>query len=244
MSDLPSPAALLGVLQPWSEVAEPIHKRLARLVDVDPTHEVLWIGAGSGRSVLWWATRFNTRIIGLDPDADAADRADRAARVAGLPASFQSAPTTDLPFESQVFDVVVVDVLSLLGTDATVVLNEAGRVARPMATVVAIVPSWAGEPNSEDEGAVTRLGIDPRLIVEWKAAFRDAGAVELTVEDAASDGGWMAYGWFGVLLRGWRGSRWKGMRLVLSREFRVLRALAAQRVLGLSIIKGTRWPHE
>jgi len=47
-----------------------------------------------------------------------------------------------------------------------------------------------------------------------------------------------------LLRRGWRVAKWRGVRFILSPEFRVLHRLAQQRVLGLSIIKGTRSPSE
>lgn len=241
-----SPADVLAVLQPWAETAEPIHRRLAQLVDVEPSQEVLWVGADSVRSVLWWAERVKTRIVGLDPDPDGVEFADRSARAAGLVelTTFQGAPVTDLPYEARVFDAVVVHMLSLLGSQSSAVIAEAARVARPMATVVALVPSWLRAADERTTRLLENIGIQPQLVVEWKASFREAGVVELMVEDAARDGRWMAYGWLGLLVRGWRAARWKGVRFVLSREFRVLRSLALHRVLGLSIIKGTRWPHE
>ena len=88
------------------------------------------------------------------------------------------------------------------------------------------------------------LGLNPQLVVKWKQWFREAGIAELTVEDAATDVMWIETGWFGLLVRSWRVARWRGLRFILSPEFRVLRALVLKRVLGLSIIKGTRWPPE
>lgn len=243
-----SPTALLAILQPWAAVAEPIHRRLAQLADVDsePARDVLWIGSGSGRSVLWWAERYQTPIEGVDPDPAATEAAERAARATGLSrlATFQTADSTDLPHQEQVFDVVIVHMLQLLGADGAAVIAEAARVARPMSTVIALVPSWLSAPPGEDAAAIERLGIGPRLLVEWKSFFREAGVVELNVEDAATDGRWISRSWLpGLLVSGWRAAGWAGVRLVMSRQFRALHQVAMGRVLGLSIIKGTRWPH-
>lgn len=242
-----SPTVLLAILQPWAEVAEPIHRRLAQLADAasEPARDVLWIGSGSGRSVLWWAGRYQTHIEGVDPDPSATDTAEQAARAADIAqlATFQTADATDLPHQEQVFDIVVVHMLQLLAPEGAAVIAEAARVARPMSTVLAIVPSWLSTPPAEDACTIERLGVRPHLLVEWKSFCRDANIVELTVEDAATDGGWIAAGWPALIARGWRAAGWAGMRLVLSHEFRTIRALALGRVLGLSIIKGTRWPH-
>lgn len=241
-----SPTALVAILQPWSDVAEPIHRRLAQLADAGAGQDVLWVGCGGGRSVLWWAGRFRTHVEGVDPDhaaIEAAERTTRAAGLAGL-ATFQTAAPTNLPHEARVFDVIVVDLLHLLGPQGAAILGEAARVARPMSTLMALVLSWVGTPQPAEAQLIAALGLDPHLLVEWKSFCRDAGIVELTVEDAALDGGWIAPGWPGLLVRGWRAARWAGVRAVVSREFRALRHLALRRVVNLSIIKGTRWPHE
>jgi SAM-dependent methyltransferase len=235
----------MAVVQPWAEVAEPIHRRVAQLVDAESGQEVLWVGCGSGRSVLWWTGRFQTHVVGVDPDHDAIESAERAARDVGLSslATFQTAEPADLPHESEVFDVTIVNMLYLPGADGESVMREAGRVARPMSTIAALVPSWLSTPDPEDVRLLESIGIRARLLMEWKSFFRLGGIVELSVEDAAQDGGWLGRGRLRLLVRGWRAAGWAGVRMVLGREFKVLRALAERRVLGLSLVKGTRWPH-
>jgi SAM-dependent methyltransferase len=241
-------ANFTSVLQPWADVAEPIHRRLAQLVDAEPGQEVLWVGCGKGRSVLWWARRFETHVQGIDADGRAVDAAEAAARDAGLArlTSFQAAEPFDLPHEAQVFDLSIANFLNLEldGATGATVVAELARVARPMSTVAALVPSWLSTPPPEDAAAVNALGIRPAVLMEWKSFFRSAGVVELAVEDAAADGGWIAPGLVGLLVRGWRAARWNGVRTVLGPETARLRSLAQRRVLGLSIVKGTRWQSE
>ncbi len=235
----------MAVLQPWAEVAEPIHRRLARLVDAEPGQEVLWVGCGAGRSVLWWAKRYETHVQGVDAEQAAIESAERSSRDAGLAslATFQTADPGDLPHEDRMFDVTIANLLCVCDVDGAKVVAELGRVARPMSTVAALVPTWFSTPDPPDARIIESTGLQPRLLMEWKGFFRSAGIVELTVEEAASDGKWIADGWFGLLVRGWRAARWTGVRTVLSRPFLTLRKLARRRVLGLSIVKGTRWPH-
>jgi hypothetical protein len=80
--------------------------------------------------------------------------------------------------------------------------------------------------------------------MEWKGFLRDAGAVELTVEEAAKDGVWFEPGVFSLVVRGWRAAGWNGARSMLSREIWTLRRVARKRLIGLSILKGARWPHD
>jgi SAM-dependent methyltransferase len=236
---------LLAILQPWAEVAEPIYRRVAQLSDAKTGQETLWIGCGEGRSVLWWCEKFKTLTEGVDPESKAIEAADDAARREGLTklTSFQMADPTDLPHEDQVFDTVVVHMLHLPAPEGKAVLGEAGRVARPMATVIAIVPSWLQTPSDNDVAVVGRLGIRPQLAVEWKSFLREAGLVELSVEEPVGEGRWVLQSTLSLIVRGWRAAGWSGVRAVIGREIRALRRLARKRVLGLLLIKGTRWPH-
>jgi hypothetical protein len=81
------------------------------------------------------------------------------------------------------------------------------------------------------------------MAVEWKGFFREAGIVELSVEEAAGDGRWIIQNTFALIVRGWRAAGWLGVRAVMRYEVWALRHMARKRVIGLSIIKGTRWPH-
>jgi ubiquinone/menaquinone biosynthesis C-methylase UbiE len=241
-----SPTTLLTILQPWADVNEPIHRRLAQLSEIESGQEVLWVGCGTGAAVLWWAKKYQTHVAGVDPDRKAIEAAERTAREAGLAkqVTFQGADPVDLPHEAQVFDITIVHMLQLLRTDGDKVIREAARVARPMSTVMALVPSWLRAPDEVAARTLASIGLVPRLLVEWKSVCRGAGLVELTVENAARDSGWLAAGWVGLLLRGWRAAKWTGVGSVMTNEFRTLRSLALHRVLGLSIIKGTRWPYD
>lgn len=240
-----SRAALLAALQPWRQIDQAIHQRLVRFTDPHEGQEVLWIGCGAGRSPLWWAERFGAHVHGIDADPDAIARAEAAARAAGLTQRvvFQAADPASLPHESQTFDLTVLNALYVDATDAPAVVREATRVARPMSPVVAIVPTWLGTASPKETRQITRLGVSPYQLVEWKQVFRDAGLVELAVDDAALDGGWLAPGLTGVLAHAWRAARWSGVKAVLSRSAATLRRLSRRRVLGLALVKGIRWPH-
>ena len=240
-----TPTQLMAMIQPWADVAEPMHRRLAQVVDAERGQEVLWVGCGSGRSVLWWARRFETHVQGVDLDHEAIEMAERSVRNAGLArlATFQSLDAAELPHEAQVFDLTIANLLYLGNPDGAEIVKEMGRVARPMSAVAAIVPSWLSTPEEGDVVAVKSLGLYPALLVEWKSYFRAGGVVELSVEDVASDGGWISPNRIGLVARGWRTAHWVGVRSALSPEVGALRRLAQRRVLGLSIVKGTRWPH-
>lgn len=240
-----SRATLLTVLQPWREVDEGIHRRLAHLAEPSAEQEVLWIGCGAGRSPLWWAERYGGHMHGVDADARAIEQAEVAARQAGLAERvlFQGAEPTSLPHEDQTFDLVVLNALYVDAGDAQAVIGEAARVVRPMCAVVAILPTWVHVPPAADARRIARLGLCPHQLVEWKQLFREAGLVDLAVDDAAADGGWLVHGASGAVARAWRAARWRGLLAVLSEPARALRRLYRQRALGLALVKGIRWPH-
>jgi len=241
-----TPSTLLTVLQPWTDFVEPIYKRVAQMGEVGDWGETLWVGCGSGRSVLWWSQEFDLMTQGLDPDADAIESAEARLRGTDLTknVTFQVADPSNLPHEDHVFDTVVVHMLYMRGVDGETVLREAVRVLRPMGNVVVIAPSWLQIPRKADAKLIESLGFSPRVTMEWKGHLRDAGAVELTVEEAAKDGLWFAPGLYSLVVRGWHAAGWTGSRSMLSREIWALRRLTRKRVLGLSIVKGARWPHK
>ena len=71
-----TPSTLLTILQPWTDIVEPIYKKIAELVESADGAETLWVGCGSGRSVLWWSQKFSSMVQGLDPDPDAIESAE------------------------------------------------------------------------------------------------------------------------------------------------------------------------
>lgn len=236
-------ATVLAVHQPWQGVDEQIHRRLVHLVEPHEGQEVLWVGCGTGRSPLWWAGRFRARVYAVDQDPAAIEQAEHAARAAGLAdrVVLQAADPANLPHEDRTFDLVVVHALYGGRAPAPVVVAEAARVVRPLGVVVGVVPTWLHQPSEKQARQLGRLGVRPYQLVEWKQFFRDAGLVELAVEDAAADGAWLAHG-LGVVARAWRAARWAGVSAVLSGPAATLRRLSRSRVLGLGIVKGTRWP--
>ena len=241
-----TPSVLLSILQPWTQVVEPIYRRVAQMAEAADKGETLWVGCGSGRSVLWWSQKFTSMIQGIDPDPDAIESAEERVRGTALAknVTFQLADPSNLPHEDHVFDTAVVHTLFLRGFELQKVLHEAVRVLRPMGNIVVIAPSWLQTPQETDARRIESLGFSPRVTMEWKGFLRDAGAVELTVEEAAKDGVWFEPGVLSLVVRGWRAAGWNGARSMLSREIRTLRRVARKRLIGLSILKGARWPHE
>jgi hypothetical protein len=137
-------------------------------------------------------------------------------------------------------------------------VSELARVTKPMGCVVLVQLIWTGNVDpARREVLVAHLGARPMILVEWKQLLRDAGVVELTVEDWSDapspfrPGGVGPFPDFseiftwreklGILRRALRRWGWRGVRGALRREREIHRLLTRERVLGLTMIKGTRW---
>jgi hypothetical protein len=137
-------------------------------------------------------------------------------------------------------------------------VRELARVTRPMGSVVLVQLIWTGNADAPRKALlVEHLGAQPMLLVEWKQLLRDAGIVELVVEDWSDRpspfrpaGGRPFHDLaetFGlrqklsILRRALRRWGWRGVRGAILREERIQQLLTRDRLLGLSVIKGVKW---
>ena len=238
---------------------EALYRQVARLTELEPEQTVLEVPCGAGRGTELLARTTGAECFGLDPSEELiaeAEQRTRGREVADL-LHFDSGPLQDLPFRDGIFDVVLGGVgLSIL-PDPAPAIRELARVTRPMGAVVLVQPIWTGNVDEgRREALVKHLGARPLLLVEWKHLLREAGVVDLHVED------WSDYASpfrpsLGralqdvsdlyslrqkavILHRAYRRWGWRGVRGAVVREREMLRLLS-QRVLGLSLIRGTRW---
>jgi len=249
----------------WRATGEGLYQEIARIVDAAPSSELLVIGCGDGISAQWLSARTGASVTGLDADAECIGRAEqrRRASFAGLPLSFVSAPLTDLPHDTGVFDAAIGEASIAAVADPAAVLREMVRVTKPMGAVVVLVPSWSADlPPETRELIVERLGLRPRMLVEWKRMLRAAGVVEIEVQDwsephvrvAAAPGADVRLSWSQkahIMGRAWMvwgaGGGWlAGLpagRNAVARETALLRDLARERSLGFQLMHGVKWPH-
>ncbi|MBI4543633.1 MAG: methyltransferase domain-containing protein [Gemmatimonadetes bacterium] len=235
-----------------------LYRHFARLVSLGPQQEFVIVPCGRGASAQFLAELTSAGGAGADPDAELADSAAARAGQAGLGTRlhYQHAPLEDLPYKDDVFDVSVGEIGLSAAADPAAAVRELTRVTKPMGSVVLIQLVWTRHIQPERrEGLCQRWGVRPFLLVEWKQMLREAGVVELYVEDW-SDGAavlWPHLGlrWLAELLslpdrlamlyaalRRWG---WRGLRGVISLEKEVRQTVARERVLGVSLIKGTKW---
>ena len=212
-------------------------------------------------------TRFLSQItgaagVGADPNPSISDDATARGLEAGFSANvhFDAAPLTDLPYQDGVFDFAMGELGLGASGDPGAAVRELVRVVKPMGTVALLQPVWTRqmEPARRDE-IVRMLGVRPMLLVEWKQMLRDAGAVELHVEDLTEAAlsprqpllgvaGLIDYSSLrdrvGVLWRAWRRWGWRGVREALRHGPELRNLITKERVLGIALIRGTKWKQQ
>lgn len=249
------------VLGRWRSASEDLYREVARLTEAAVGTEVLVAGCGDGLTTEWLATRTGAAVTGVDPDPERIQRAEERARslAVPLPISYQQSALDDLPHETAVFDAAVAEpALAAAGSPERAVA-ELARVVKPMGAVVLLQLSWSSDltPSVRDL-VVERLGLRPRLLVEWKQMLREAGVVDIQVLDWTCG----APGCSPLVLpdtdesarlswqdkvqiagRGWRQGGWREARGAVERELGLLRDLSRERAIGFHVIKGVKWPH-
>lgn len=239
---------------------EGLYRQLGQLTGMAPGMEVLDAACGRGISTLFLARTFGISAVGLESDPVLVEEATRRARELDPPpqVTFEATDPGDLPFRDGIFDVAIGEVGLAAHADPARAVAELARVTRPLGSVVLVQLTWAGHVAPEGrEILVQHLGARPMILVEWKQLLRDAGVVDLTVEDWSDapspfrPGAGRRFADFSevftpreqvsILLSAWQRWGWRGVRGALVREREVRRLLTRERALGLTLIRGTRW---
>ena len=244
---------------------EELYRQIARLTDLKPRNEVLDAACGRGVSTLYLAKAFGVTGVGVDSDPVLVHQAQARGRDEGMEGTFtfETAPLDDLPYRDGTFDVAIGEIGLAASADPARAVSELARVTRPHGCVVLVQLIWTGNVDpTRREILVQHLGARPMILVEWKQLLRDAGVVDLTVEDwsdapspfrptAAAGAPFPDFSELftlrerlAILLRAWKRWGWKGVKGAVIREREIHRLLTRERVLGLSLIKGTKWPHD
>ena len=237
-----------------------LYRRIATLTELGEGMEVLDAACGRGVTTSFLASSEGAACVGVDPDANLVREAEVRAREAGLEAkvSFETARLDELPYRDGIFDVAIGELGLAATADPARAVAELARVTRPFGHVVLVQLTWTGHVDeARREVLVAHLGARPLILVEWKQLLRDAGVVDLAVEDwsdAPSPFRPSAGGPFpdfseiftlreklGILRRAQKRWGWRGVKGALVREREIHRLLTRERVLGLTMIKGTRW---
>lgn len=242
---------------------EALYREIALQAELKPHHAILDAACGRGISTDFLAATSGAEAYGLDSDPALVEEAEQRVRSDSLAARvhFQDGALDDLPFQDGIFDAAIGEVGLAASVDPAKAIQELARVTRPMGSVVLIQLIWTGNVDDEKREILVRhLGARPLLLVEWKQLLREAGVVDLHVED------WSDYsspyrptvcGPFhdfaqiftlrekiSILHKALRRWGWRGVKGAVIREQQIHHLLTRERVLGLSLIWGTKWNSE
>ena len=239
----------MAVLGRWRATGEELYREVANLTEAAPGRELLVSGSGDGVTTEWLAVRTGATVTGVDPDAERIEAAERRAREAlrGATLGYQLAPLEDLPYENEVFDATVGEPSIAALTEPGRAIAEIARVTRPLGVIVLLQPTWSSEIK----------GPAREMLVEWKQMMREAGIVELQVQDWTSGGPARPSGTMKtvdtseltwqqkaqIVGRAWRRWGWREARTAVERETTLLRELSRERAIGFQLLKGVKWPH-
>ncbi|MGH7664672.1 MAG: class I SAM-dependent methyltransferase [Gemmatimonadaceae bacterium] len=264
----PAPAVLrlvqVVMLGRWRATGEELYREVVKQTDAGPGREILVAGCGEGAATEWFATRTGAAVTGVDADADRIEAAEERARAleSPLPLTYQHAPLDDLPHETSVFDISIGEPALAAAADPARAVAELARVTKPMGCVILLQLTSNSDAASRASSLLReRLGLTPHLLMEWKQMLRDAGVVELQVQDWTTGGpGPSARGtgsapavqdpsslsWqqkMQIVGRAWRRWGWRGARGAVEREKTLFQELGRERAIGFQLIKGVKWPH-
>lgn len=240
---------------------ESLYRQIARLTEMKPGQVLLDAACGRGISTTFLASHAQVEAHGVDPDPALIEEAIQRSRAAGVNdrATFEAAPLDDLPYRDAIFDIAIGEVGIGTVVDPASAIRELARVTRPMGCVILVQLIWTGHIDDDrKETLVQHLGARPLLLMEWKQHLRDAGVVDLHVEDwsdlSSSIRPTLPSAPFhdiaaifslrqkaSILRRALQRWGWRGVRGAIVREQEIHHLLTRQRVLGLSLIKGTKW---
>lgn len=239
---------------------EDLYRQVAMATGLGPGQVVLDAACGRAHAATFFARNYGVEAHGIDPDVRLVNEAEQRVREMRLEerVHIQSSPLDDLPYRDAIFDVVIGEIGLAALVDPSRAVAELGRVTKPRGAVVLIVLIWTGHvEEARKERLVSHLGARPLMLMEWKQHLRDAGVVDLHVEDWSDVGSPFrpqADGRFPnlaemftirqkleILRRAMQRWGWRGVRGAIVREQEMHRLLTRQRVLGISMIRGTKW---
>ncbi len=232
--------------------------KLTGLAEGEGPKAILDVPCGHGAVPQFFGRSYNVEAAGVDPDAAAIEVAERRARDAGLSAhvTFQTAPADDLPFQDGVFDLAIGE-LGLAGSaDPSRAVAELARVTGESGSIALIGLIWTGHVDEDRRRILLQhIGAPPLMLVEWKRALREAGVVDLRVEDWSDQAfPFLVRGRtftrlaelstladkLAILQRAWQRWGWRGLKGAVSREYEIRKLLGSERTIGVSLIVGRK----
>jgi len=160
-------------------------KRTAELAALKPGLKILDVSSGRGTQSIFYAQEYGVNVIGLDISEEMIYTARKNAENESVESlvTFKKGDSQNLPFEAEIFDVVINECAVGIPDDSQKVLNEMVRVAKTGGIIVIHESTWREKLTKEEKEEISeRYGTTPLEYEEWKAMLVKAGVDEVITE--------------------------------------------------------------
>ncbi|HUQ64377.1 MAG TPA: class I SAM-dependent methyltransferase [Acidimicrobiales bacterium] len=175
--------AVLGkkVVRPGGHLST---EQLFEMAEIKPDHHVLEVGCGVGATAIEMVQRFGCQVTAIDHSKLMLQKAEELTSAAGLSdrISYQEADMCGLPYEDNLFDVVVIEAVTMF-CPRIEAISECTRVLKPGGQLLDQEFAWREAP---DERALDILrqpkmcpGINFDDVKEWQSVYTFAGLTDV-----------------------------------------------------------------
>jgi arsenite methyltransferase len=162
-------------------------RELIEFCHIDKDKYVLDVGCASGKTACYLAKHYGCKVVAVDTLERMIDRSNERAIREGVEdrVRFEVADAQDLPFEDDLFDVVMGEFITGLLDDKQRGVNEYVRVTKPGGYVGLNEATWIKTPPPEDlaEYLSGTFGVKGGLLTSdgWKELLAGAGLRDMVV---------------------------------------------------------------
>lgn len=160
-------------------------QRTGELAELKPGMRILDVSSGRGTQSIFYARKFGVQVTGIDISEEMVKSAMENAKnekVQDL-TKFEIGDSQELPFEDNVFDVVINECAVGIPDDSQKVLDEMVRVVKKGGTVIIHESTWRKKlSDTEKEEISERYGTTPLEYDEWIEMLQNAGVSEIITE--------------------------------------------------------------
>lgn len=240
---------------------EDLYRHMAVLSDLRAGTEVLDVACSRGVALEYFVREFEVQGSGVEADAQLVSEISERCRRQSLAdrLQVQVGRADRLPYRDGIFDVAIGELGFSSDVDPSAAVAELARVTRSGGTIMLVQLVWLAPVELERREWLGQvLGVQPRMLVEWKRMLLEAGIGDLHTEDwsdTSTTFGRVAGKPFpdfaelfslpekiGILRHVFRRWGWSGVGRAWRGNRAVHRVLTRERILGLDLIKGTKLP--